>query len=118
VLILNSSSVTDVNSNIQDAHDRLKALAKAATGPQNKYSPILLFVSWNGETLHEITKTLDLEGALDSFDNVGVLFLNTDDPDAQVEAVMEGLVERSEPRSRLYVDMRGELLVALPRAKS
>ena len=96
-------------SNTRDAHDRLKALVKSATGPRNRYNPILLLVSWNGETLQEITKTLELESFFESFDSVGVLSLNTEDPDAQMEAVMGDLVQQSKPKSRLYVDLKGEL---------
>jgi hypothetical protein len=80
----------------------------STTGPRNRYSPILLLVSWNGETQQEISKTLDLDPFFGSFDTVGVLSLNTDDPDAQVETVIHDLVQQSKPKSRIYVDLKGK----------
>ena len=71
---------------------------------------MLLLVSWNGEPLQEITKNLELKELLRSFSNVGVLSLATDDPDIEMETVMADLVERSRSRSRMYLDLGGELM--------
>ena len=70
---------------------------------------MLLLVSWNGESLQEIAKNLELKELLRPFSTVGVLSLATDDPDIEMDTVMADLVQRSKSRSRMYLDLGGEL---------
>ncbi|WVF72644.1 hypothetical protein IAT40_007462 [Kwoniella sp. CBS 6097] len=79
--------------NVADAQDRLGALIKAAESNGNRYTPSMLLMTWEEESLDELIDRLEIENEIAAFERVSLLSLKlSDDLDERFTSALDDII--------------------------
>ncbi|OCF38763.1 hypothetical protein I317_07444 [Kwoniella heveanensis CBS 569] len=112
---LRTTSDQQAAENIADAQDRLGALVKVAESHENRYTPSLLLMTWEDETLDELVDRLDIDNEVGAFASISMVSLQlSDDLDERFSSALNEIVPDVIIKEQVIVQMEDVINTVYP----